>query len=97
LNLGLDWRDQYAAPERTPKMGWSDRAVERVMSDHLTKAVRDLMRTFAHPLDPYRPELYYMRGPGPKCQAKRAGGAAPTAPALSESVAVLGELAEAHA
>lgn len=21
-------------------------------------------------LDPYRPELYYMRGPGPKCGAK---------------------------
>jgi hypothetical protein len=23
--------------------------------------------------DPYRPELHYMRGPGPKCRAKRAG------------------------
>jgi hypothetical protein len=22
--------------------------------------------------DPYRPELYYMRGPGPKCREKRA-------------------------
>jgi len=21
--------------------------------------------------DPYRPELHYMRGPGPKCRAKR--------------------------
>ena len=25
--------------------------------------------------DPYRPELYYMRGPGPKWRAKHAGGA----------------------
>jgi hypothetical protein len=23
--------------------------------------------------DPYRPELHYMRGPGPRAQAKRAG------------------------
>jgi hypothetical protein len=67
------------------------------MSDNLTKAVRELMRTFTQPLDPYRPELHYMRGPGPKCRAKRAGGAAPTAPALAESVSVLGDLAEAHA
>ena len=25
--------------------------------------------------DPYRPELHYMRGPGPKCRAKHAGSA----------------------
>jgi hypothetical protein len=25
--------------------------------------------------DPYRPELHYMRGPGPKWQAKHAGSA----------------------
>ena len=25
--------------------------------------------------DPYRPELYYMRGPGPKWRAKHAHGA----------------------
>jgi hypothetical protein len=23
--------------------------------------------------DPYRPELHYMRGPGPACRAKRSG------------------------
>jgi hypothetical protein len=23
--------------------------------------------------DPYKPELHYMRGPGPKCRAKRQG------------------------
>ena len=25
--------------------------------------------------DPYRPELHYMRGPGPKCREKQARGA----------------------
>jgi hypothetical protein len=25
---------------------------------------------FARALDPYRPELHYMRGPGPACRAK---------------------------
>jgi len=29
--------------------------------------------------DPYRPELYYMRGPGPKWREKHALGAAKTA------------------
>jgi hypothetical protein len=27
---------------------------------------------FARALDPYRPELHYMRGPGPACRAKQA-------------------------
>lgn len=30
----------------------------------------DLVRTLAQGLDPYRPELHYMRGPGPKWHAK---------------------------
>jgi hypothetical protein len=33
----------------------------------------DLFRDIAKALlDPYRPELYYMRGPGPKWRAKHA-------------------------
>jgi hypothetical protein len=27
---------------------------------------------FMRALDPYRPELHYMRGPGPACRAKQA-------------------------
>jgi hypothetical protein len=42
------------------------------MRDTLSKAVRKLIRAFSRPFDPYRPELHYMRGPGPKCAAKRA-------------------------
>jgi hypothetical protein len=36
--------------------------------------VRDLARDL---FDPYRPELHYMRGPGPKWQAKHAVASAP--------------------
>jgi hypothetical protein len=31
-----------------------------------------LRQFFARAFDPYRPELYYMRGPGPACRAKQA-------------------------
>jgi len=31
---------------------------------------RRLRRLTASALDPYRPELHYMRGPGPKCREK---------------------------
>jgi hypothetical protein len=30
---------------------------------------------FARAFDPYRPELHYMRGPGPACRAKQAANA----------------------
>ena len=32
---------------------------------------------FARAFDPYRPELHYMRGPGPACRAKQAANAQP--------------------
>ena len=43
------------------------------MWHNLADAVRELQRTFEDAFDPYRPELHYMRGPGPKCRAKRDG------------------------
>ena len=34
--------------------------------------IRDFWRQFfARAFDPYRPELHYMRGPGPACRAKQ--------------------------
>jgi hypothetical protein len=37
----------------------------------LTADIADLFQTLAKALfDPYRPELYYMRGPGPRWHAK---------------------------
>ena len=37
------------------------------MLQNFTTAVRELRRTFSDAFNPYRPELYYMRGPGPAC------------------------------
>jgi hypothetical protein len=36
-------------------------------------SLREVFRQFvARAFDPYRPELHYMRGPGPACRAKLA-------------------------
>ena len=43
------------------------------MRRDLMKAVREVWRALGGAFDPYRPERHYMRGPGPKCRAKRAG------------------------
>jgi len=49
------------------------------MRRNFTIALRELSRTFAQAFNAYRPELHYMRGPGPKCRAKRSGPPAPPA------------------
>jgi hypothetical protein len=45
----------------------------------------DLVRILKALLDPYRPELHYMRGPGPKWHAKHDPASVPShaAPALA--------------
>ena len=40
------------------------------MGHTITDSIRELAQTFARAFDPYRPELHYMRGPGPKWHAK---------------------------
>jgi hypothetical protein len=41
-----------------------------------TRPSRDILRTLARQLfDPYRPELHYMRGPGPKWHEQHASAA----------------------
>jgi hypothetical protein len=67
------------------------------MRDTLNEAVRKLMRAFSRPLDPYRPELHYMRGPGPKCAAKRAGLPAGVLQTAQSNVTALGQIANASA
>ena len=37
---------------------------------NLTRAVRELQRSFGEGGGSYRPDLHYMRGPGPKWRAK---------------------------
>jgi hypothetical protein len=43
---------------------------ERVMWRSIAKAVRELQRSLAVNGTSYRPDLHYMRGPGPKWHAK---------------------------
>jgi hypothetical protein len=39
-------------------------------TDGLAGDFSDLMRAIKNLIDPYRPELHYMRGPGPKWHAR---------------------------
>jgi hypothetical protein len=39
-------------------------------TDGLAGDFSDLMRAIKNLIDPYRPELHYMRGPGPRWHAK---------------------------
>jgi hypothetical protein len=39
--------------------------------NRLNSVVSTWQRLLEMASDPYRPELYYMRGPGPKCRAKQ--------------------------
>ena len=42
-------------------------------SEKRAPAIRGFWRLFfLRAFDPYRPELHYMRGPGPACRAKQA-------------------------
>jgi hypothetical protein len=44
----------------------------QLRANHLA-GIREFFRQFfARAFDPYRPELHYMRGPGPACRAKQA-------------------------
>ncbi|MGA2127992.1 MAG: hypothetical protein ABSG76_17800 [Xanthobacteraceae bacterium] len=47
------------------------RTANAVAAPSLGKALADLWQTLTRDFTgAYRPELHYMRGPGPKCQAK---------------------------
>ncbi len=48
-------------------------AARRDGQSHPFAGMRAFFSAFlAKALDPYRPELHYMRGPGPACRAKQA-------------------------
>ena len=52
--------------EKTTRSGAAHRMASGVLAD-LAEFAQSLARSL---FDPYRPELYYMRGPGPKWHAK---------------------------
>jgi hypothetical protein len=53
-------------------MGTAKRKVPRSEGHSALRDVAEFARLFKSLLDPYRPELHYMRGPGPKWHAKHA-------------------------
>jgi hypothetical protein len=69
---------------------------ERAMLQNFTKTVRELQRTFGDAFNPYRPELYYMRGPGPACRAKRTGVMS-AVPVRIDAASAMAKLVKAHA
>ena len=52
--------------EKTTRSGAAHRMASGIFAD-LAELAHSLARSL---FDPYRPELYYMRGPGPKWHAK---------------------------
>ena len=52
--------------EKTTRSGVAHRMASGILAD-LAEFAHSLARSL---FDPYRPELYYMRGPGPKWHAK---------------------------
>jgi hypothetical protein len=63
---------------------------------NLAKAMRGLQRSLGEGGTSYRPDLHYMRGPGPKWRAKY-GNLAPKAPATTPASPALREAVEHHA
>jgi hypothetical protein len=48
----------------------ASRMANRRQAGGLVADLADFVRTLTAAFDPYRPELHYMRGPGPKWHAK---------------------------
>jgi hypothetical protein len=67
------------------------------MLHNFANAIRELQRTFGDALNPYRPELYYMRGPGPAWRAKRTGNAMLAVPVRIDTAPALAKFIKAHA
>jgi hypothetical protein len=63
----------------------------------LAKAVHELQRSFAEGGGTYRPDLHYMRGPGPKWHAKYGNLAPKTAPVVRSASVAVHKAAEHHA
>ena len=64
---------------------------------HFTKALRELQRSLAESGGSYRPDLHYMRGPGPKWHAKYGGLAPKAMPVARTAPKALREPVKHHA
>jgi hypothetical protein len=63
----------------------------------LSKTLRELWRASGEPCSAYRPDLHYMRGPGPKWHAKYDSLCQKTVPTGTPAAPALHEIAEHHA
>jgi hypothetical protein len=70
---------------------------ERVMLRRFTMALRDIWVASGEPGGAYRPDLHYMRGPGPKWHAKYGHLYPKAQPARGPATSTLGNIAEHHA
>jgi hypothetical protein len=74
-NQNASWRDQLARrccrnpAEQETAMGTFNNN-RKVPGFGLRGVLAEFARLFRSIVDPYRPELHYMRGPGPKWHAK---------------------------
>jgi len=70
---------------------------ERVMLRQFTTVLRDLWQASGEAGGAYRPDLHYMRGPGPKWHAKYGHLYPKSEPMSAHANSTLGEIAEHHA
>ncbi|MGA7430243.1 MAG: hypothetical protein WBQ24_13675 [Xanthobacteraceae bacterium] len=70
---------------------------ERVMLRRFRMVLRDIWVASGEPGGAYRPDLHYMRGPGPKWHAKYGHLYPKSQPALRPATSTLGDIAERHA
>jgi hypothetical protein len=82
---------------RTSHAGRRKNTAERIMWRDLSRALRALWRIPGESSGSYRPDLHYMRGPGPKWHAKHAGFVATTPPAAKAPGPALHTIAERRA
>jgi hypothetical protein len=57
--------------------GLSSPAQSRERDDTLRQFKSFFRQFFVRAFDPYRPELHYMRGPGPACRARQSASSEP--------------------
>jgi hypothetical protein len=63
-------------------MATAEKAAQRGRTaSRLDSEFADILRLVKSVIDPYRPELHYMRGPGPKWHAKHRAAAVDAHPA----------------
>jgi hypothetical protein len=72
------WRAHVAAPQASRQETAMGRLIKKVPGfGRRRNGLGEFNRLFRSMVDPYRPELHYMRGPGPKWRAKHAADPTP--------------------